>query len=65
MELRTTVLDAVERARAALQCGDGWRLQLSRESRTLGAMSAPLADMLSGGDDSEVLQRVRRSSQGW
>ena len=56
VELRTTVQDAVERASAALLRGGGWRVQLVHGSRTLGAMGASLADMLSGGDVSDVLR---------
>ena len=50
VELRTTVQDAVERASVALLRGGGGRVQLVHGSRTLGAMGASLADMLSGGD---------------
>ena len=54
--LRTIVLDAVERARVALLRGGGQRVQLLCGSRALGAMDLFLADMISGGDDSDVLQ---------
>ena len=56
VELQTTVLDAVERARDALLRGGGQRVQLLCWSRALGAMGLFLADMISGGDDSDVLQ---------
>ena len=48
VELRTTVLDAVHRASAALLPGGGGRVQLARGSRTLGDMDALLFEMLSG-----------------
>ena len=56
MDLQTTVLNAVERARDALLRGGGQRVQLLCGSRALGAMDLYLADMISGGDDSDVLQ---------
>ena len=56
VELRTTVQDAVERASAALLRGGGWRVQLFHGSRTLDAKGAFLANMLSGGDVSDVLR---------